>query len=172
MASLSHLTPSQSIVLVQRHFAALLVNVTYYSSQMAQKQRLNHCLAPGCNTGYSRTKQAQKLSLFKAPPDPERSVWECYLCRRDRSLTPYCPVCALHFEKRFIVKDYVHDIIGTDERTKRGTPTLAADAVPTILPNIAPYSNKCLPPKRNKTKRKSQDILPKKKGTSDFCRQA
>ncbi|KAH9384744.1 hypothetical protein HPB48_026757 [Haemaphysalis longicornis] len=69
---------------------------------MAQKQRLNQCFAPRCNTGYSRIKQAQKLS-FKAPADSgRRSVWERNLRRSDRRLTPDCAICELHFEKEYV----------------------------------------------------------------------
>lgn len=109
-------------------------------------------------------KQTAKLSLFKAPADPERrSVWERYLHRGDKRLTPDSAVCELHFEQRFIVRDYVHIINGTEVRIPRGTPTLTPDAVPTILPNVAPHLSKRLPPERNVRKRSEEDAVPRKR---------
>ncbi|KAH8036194.1 hypothetical protein HPB51_019599 [Rhipicephalus microplus] len=111
-------------------------------------------------------KQTAKLSLFKAPADPERlgrSVWERYLHRGDKRLTPDSAVCELHFEQSFIVRDYVHIINGTELRIPRGTPTLTPDAVPTILPNVAPHLSKRLPPERNVRKRSEEDAVPRKR---------
>lgn len=131
---------------------------------MSAKQRLNHCYAPGCSTGYARTNSAKKLSLFKAPADPERRcTWERNLHRADKPLTTDCAVCELHFEQRFIVRDYVHRINGEEVRIPRGTPTLTPDAVPTILPNLPAYLSKQPTPKRNERKRKGDDEVPPRK---------
>ncbi|KAH7945825.1 hypothetical protein HPB49_016037 [Dermacentor silvarum] len=118
----------------------------------------------GCSTGYARTNSAKKLSLFKAPADPERRcTWERNLHRADKPLTADCAVCELHFEHRFIVRDYVHRINGEEVRISRGTPTLTPDAVPTILPNLPAYLSKQPTPKRNERKRKSDDEVPPRK---------
>lgn len=129
------------------------------------KQRLNHCYAPGCSTGYDKTKGAQRPSLFKAPADPaRRSLWERNLHRADKPLTADCAVCELHFEPHFIVRDYVHQINGEEVRLPRGKPTLKPDAVPTILPNAPPYLSKRVTPGRNERKRKaSETTMPPKK---------
>lgn len=129
------------------------------------KQRLNHCYAPGCSTGYNRTKGAKQLSLFKAPADPaRRSLWERNLHRGDKPLTADCAVCELHFEPHFIVRDYVHQINGEEVRRPRGKPTLKPDAVPTILPNAPPYLSKRVTPGRSERKRKaSETAMPSKK---------
>uniref|UniRef100_A0A224Z0P5 THAP domain containing protein n=1 Tax=Rhipicephalus zambeziensis TaxID=60191 RepID=A0A224Z0P5_9ACAR len=104
---------------------------------MTKKQRLNHCYGPGCTTGYPRVQQSRKLSLFKVPKDADRRLlWERNLHRLDRPLDADCAVCELHFEPHFILRDYVHIINGVEVRIPRGTPTLAPDAVPTILPNL------------------------------------
>lgn len=152
-----------SVVLVKWCFTVLPVNVSYCSAQIAQRQRLNHCFAPGCTTGYSRIKEVPIRSLFKVPADPERkSVLEHNLYRSN-SRTPDCAVCELHFQKCFIVKDCVHHTNGTGVRIPRETLTLTQDAVPNVLPNTAPYLNKRLPPERNERKRKLDDVVQRKK---------
>lgn len=129
------------------------------------KQRLNHCYAPGCSSGYDRTKGAKQPSLFKAPADPaRRSLWERNLHRADKPLTADCAVCELHFQPHFIVRDYVHQINGEEVRLPRGKPTLTPNAVPTILPNVPAYLSKHVTPARKQRKRKASEaaILPKK----------
>ncbi|KAH7941087.1 hypothetical protein HPB49_009959 [Dermacentor silvarum] len=129
------------------------------------KQRLNHCYAPGCISGYDRTKGAKQPSLFKAPADPaRRSLWERNLHRVDKPLTADCAVCELHFQPHFIVRDYVHQINGEEVRLPRGNPTLTPNAEPTILPNVPAYLSKHVTPARKQRKRKASEaaILPKK----------
>ncbi|CAN7947715.1 unnamed protein product, partial [Ixodes hexagonus] len=122
---------------------------------MAKKRRLNHCYAPGCKTGYARTHQDRRFSLFKAPADEERRLaWQRNLHRLDKPLDADCAVCELHFEPHFILRDYVHVINGTEVRTPRGTPTLAPDAVPTILPNLPAHLSKRTPAPRPQRKRR------------------
>lgn len=61
--------------------------------------------------------------MFKAPANPERrSLWERNLYWADKPLAVDCAVCELHFEQRFIVRDYVHRFNGEEVRTARGTP--------------------------------------------------
>lgn len=96
------------------------------SPVMPPKRRLNHCYAPGCKTGYARTGHNRKLSLFKAPADEERRlVWQRNLHRSDKALDVDCAVCELHFESRFIIRDYVHIVNGAELRIPRGSPTLS-----------------------------------------------
>ncbi|KAH6940169.1 hypothetical protein HPB50_025977 [Hyalomma asiaticum] len=61
-----------------------------------------------------------------------------HLRRLDKPLDTDCAVCELHFEPRFVIRDYVHVVNGAEVRT-RGMPTLSPDAVPTILPNLPSY---------------------------------
>lgn len=103
--------------------------------------------------------QSRKLSLFKAPKDEERRLlWERNLHRLDKPLDADCAVCELHFEPHFIVRDYVHVINGVQVRIPRGTPTLAPDAVPTILPNLPAYLTLKTPAPRTQTKRRHQCV--------------
>lgn len=54
-------------------------------------------------------------------------------------------------------RDYVHIIQGQEVRIPRGKPTLSADAVPTILPNLPTYLTKKLPKERVSRKRKRSE---------------
>ncbi|XP_049511527.1 uncharacterized protein LOC125939958 [Dermacentor silvarum] len=120
---------------------------------MASRRR-NYCFAPGCRTGYSRVKDAPKASLFSVPRDEgRRKEWERNLHRADKTLDEYCAVCELHFEPRFIIRDFVHLIDGKEVRIPREKPLLSGNAVPTILPNLPQYLTKTTPKPRNKRKR-------------------
>ncbi|KAH9365598.1 hypothetical protein HPB48_021168 [Haemaphysalis longicornis] len=126
---------------------------------MARKRRLNHCYAPGCKTGYSRTEHVRKYSLFKAPADEaQRRAWERNLRRADKPHEPESVVCELHFEEHLIVRDYVHIIDGKEVRVPRGKPTLAPNAVPTILPNMPAYLSKKTPAPRTHRKRQQPPL--------------
>lgn len=112
------------------------------------RPRQNHCYAPGCQTGYVFVKGAPKISLFGVPKDEaRRKLWERNLHRADTPLDDTSAVCELHFEPRYVSRDYVHIIQGQEVRIPRGKPTLSADAVPTILPNLPTYLTKKLPRK-------------------------
>ncbi|XP_077542697.1 uncharacterized protein LOC144155244 [Haemaphysalis longicornis] len=114
-------------------------------------RRRNFCFAPGCRTGYSRVKDAPKASLFNVPRDEERrKQWERNLHRADKVLDETCAVCELHFEPRYVIKDYVHVINGSEVRIPRGKAKLSDDAVPTILPNLPAYLTKTTPKPRRK----------------------
>ncbi|XP_077520727.1 uncharacterized protein LOC144132291 [Amblyomma americanum] len=107
------------------------------------RHRQNHCYAPGCQTGYVYVKGGQKLSLFGVPKDENRrKEWEKNLHRADKPLDDTSAVCELHFEPRYVLRDYVHVIQGKEVRIARGKPILRADAVPTILPNLPTYLTK------------------------------
>ncbi|KAG0428499.1 hypothetical protein HPB47_024522 [Ixodes persulcatus] len=56
--------------------------------------------------------------------------------RPDKRLEETSAVCKLHFEPRFILRDYVHIIGGKEVRIACGHPPLTPDAVPTLLPGV------------------------------------
>lgn len=91
------------------------------NAQMSECQRLRHdarlrhCYAPGCRTGYAGVKAERKLSLFSVPKDESRrKIWERNLHRSDKALEENCAVCELHFEDRYILREYVHIIEGKE----------------------------------------------------------
>lgn len=132
-------------------------------------RRRNYCFAPGCRTGYSRVKDALKASLFNVPRDEERrKQWERNLHRADKVLDATCAVCELHFEQRYIIRDYVHLVDGKEVRIPRGRPLLSEDAVPTILPNLPAYLSKTTPKPRSKRKRLDSDATARKKSRDDL----
>lgn len=129
----------------------------------------NYCFAPGCRTGYSRVKDAPKASLFNVPRDEERrKQWERNLHRADKALDATCAVCELHFEQRYIIRDYVHLVDGKEVRIPRGRPLLSEDAVPTILPNLPAYLSKTTPKPRSKRKQLVM-LRPGKKAGMTSC---
>lgn len=120
-------------------------------------RRQNHCYAPGCQTGYVHVKGAPKPSLFVVPRDERlRRLWENNLHRADKPLEDTSAVCELHFEPRYVIRDYVHTIGGKEVRIPRGRPMLSSDAVPTILPNFLSYLTKKAVKERPPRKRKSE----------------
>lgn len=107
------------------------------------------CYAPGCRSGYARTPKAGKASMFCAPRDAElRKVWQRNLRRLDKPLTERSVVCERHFDPRFIMRDFVHIVNGTEVRIPRDRPMLAPGAVPTLLPDLPGYLSKKLPKPR------------------------
>lgn len=121
---------------------------------MKKPKRNSYCYAPGCKTGYPRQKNAPKLSLFGVPSEKQLlQEWQRNLRRCDRPLDATSAVCELHFEPQLIIRDYVHVIDGKEVRTPRGRPTLAAGAVPTILPNLPERLSKRFSTKRSERKR-------------------
>ncbi|XP_075737397.1 uncharacterized protein LOC142776968 [Rhipicephalus microplus] len=138
------------------------------------KGRHRHCYAPGCRTGYSGVKAEKQLSLFSVPKDEaRRALWEKNLHRSDKLLDSKCAVCELHFDKRYIQRDYVHIVNGKEVRIERGTPALTSDAVPTVLPNAPKYLSSTAPPKRAPRKRetpaKLDDTKRKRKKVESPC---
>ncbi|XP_077523676.1 uncharacterized protein LOC144134698 isoform X2 [Amblyomma americanum] len=137
-------------------------------------ERHRHCYAPGCRTGYAGVKATRKLSLFSVPKDEaRRMLWEKNLHRADKPLDTKCAVCELHFENRYILREYVHTVGGKEVRIPRGVPVLASDAVPTILPNAPKYLSKMAPVKRASRKWEAsshlQDASKKKQREESPC---
>lgn len=111
-------------------------------------------------------KDAPKASLFSVPRDEgRRKEWERNLHRADKKLDESCAVCELHFEPRFVIRDFVHLVDGKEVRIPRDKPLLSEDAVPTILPNLPQYLTKKAPKLRNKRKRCESDGAAAKKKT-------
>lgn len=107
------------------------------------------CYAPGCRSGYTRTAKERRASMFCAPRDKElRKIWERNLRRIDKPLTEQSVVCERHFDPRFIMRDFVHIVNGTEVRIPRDRPMLAPGAVPTLLPDLPGYLSKKLPKPR------------------------
>lgn len=105
-------------------------------SKMPKRKTDSHCFAPGCHSGYPG---ARKASLFAAPRDEElRKKWEQNLRRQDKPLTESSAVCEHHFEPHLVLRDYVHVINGSEVRIPRGKPSLAPDAIPTLLLGCPP----------------------------------
>ncbi|XP_077517020.1 uncharacterized protein LOC144127909 [Amblyomma americanum] len=126
---------------------------------MSKPRRRNYCFAPGCRTGYSGVKDAPKLSLFGVPEDEaRRRTWQRNLHRADKPLEMTDAVCELHFEEKYILRDYVHIINGKEVRIPRGKPSLSPDAEPTILPNLPAYLSKKPSRERPARKRTSSQV--------------
>lgn len=105
-------------------------------SKMPKRKTDSHCFAPGCHSGYPGS---PKASLFAAPRDEElRKKWEQNLRRKDKPLTESSAVCEHHFEPHLVLRDYVHMINGSEVRIPRGKPSLAPDAVPSLLLGCPP----------------------------------
>lgn len=103
------------------------------------------------------------LLLFRVPEDDERrKQWERNLHRKDKPLCESSAVCERHFEPHYIQRDYVHIINGQEVRVPRGKAGLAADAVPTLLPDLPAYLSK-VSKKRPERKRPSDRAPPTKK---------
>ncbi|KAH7961396.1 hypothetical protein HPB52_008797 [Rhipicephalus sanguineus] len=108
---------------------------------------------------YAGVKAEKKLSLFSVPKDESRrKTWERNLHRSDKALEENCAVCELHFEDRYILREYVHIIDGKEVRIAHGVPALTPDAVPTVLPNAPKYLSTKLPPKRAPRKREAPTV--------------
>ncbi|KAG0411318.1 hypothetical protein HPB47_011558 [Ixodes persulcatus] len=87
--------------------------------------------------GYIRVKGVKTASLFIVPKDSaRRDLWEKNLQRSDKHLEETSDVCELHFEPRFILRDYVHIIGGKEVRIPCGHSARTPDAVPTLLPGV------------------------------------
>ncbi|KAM7303364.1 putative short chain alcohol dehydrogenase [Ixodes scapularis] len=70
-----------------------------------------------------------------------RDFWEKNLQRSDKRLEETNAACELHFEPRFILRDYAHIIGGKEVRIPCGLP----DGVPSLLPSVPLYLS-CDPP--------------------------
>ncbi|KAL3256939.1 hypothetical protein MRX96_046558 [Rhipicephalus microplus] len=127
-------------------------------------RRRNYCFAPGGRTGYSRVQDAPQASLFSVPRDEERrKEWERNLHRAYKKLDEFSAACELHFEPRFVMKEFVPHIDGKEVRIPRDKPMLSKNAVPTILPNLPQYLRKKMPKPRAKRKMCENDHAAAKK---------
>ncbi|KAH7950663.1 hypothetical protein HPB51_025185 [Rhipicephalus microplus] len=127
-----------------------------------------HCFAPGCSTGYvSARKAAVKRSVFTVPNDEDRlKAWQRYVPRGDKLLDRTAFLCELHFEQRFIVRDYTHIVNGEVVKIPRGRPCLTDDAIPSIFPNTPSYLSKKFPQKRS-SRTSRGEVLGKKRKVND-----
>lgn len=131
-------------------------------------KRQTHCFAPGCSTGYMSARKAGiKKSVFTVPNHDDRlKAWQRAVPRGDKLLDRTSVLCELHFEQRFIVRDYTHIVNGEEVKIPRGRPCLTEDAIPTIFPNTPCYLSKKLPQKRQ-SRTSRGEVLGKKRKTND-----
>ncbi|KAH8009612.1 hypothetical protein HPB51_001943 [Rhipicephalus microplus] len=121
---------------------------------MSTSRRRNYCCVVGCQTGYSRVKNQPKLSLFGVPQDEERRrLWDQNLNRADRPLQVTDAICELHFEQKYILRQYVHIIEGREVYIERGKPELRSDAVPIIIPHLLKCPDEQPTPEQSTKKR-------------------
>ncbi|KAH6931219.1 hypothetical protein HPB50_022953 [Hyalomma asiaticum] len=134
----------------------------------AYRDRQTHCFAPGCSTGYvSARKAGVKRSVFTVPNDEDRlKAWQRSVPRGDKLLDRSAVLCELHFEQRFIVRDYTHIVNGEVVKIPRGRPCLTDDAIPSIFPNTPSYLSKKLPQKRS-SRTSRGEVLGKKRKVND-----
>lgn len=98
-------------------------------------RKIRKCVVTGCKTGHSAALTG-KLSLYRLPKNAERrQAWARSLQRDVQKLCNTTHVCELHFEPRYIQRDFVHIIDGKEVRMPRAKATLTSDAVPTIFPD-------------------------------------
>lgn len=118
------------------------------------EKRDSHCFVPYCSSQYKNS----KLSMFSPPKDETMlKKWKVLIHRSDKELTTKSCVCELHFQKRFIMKNYVHVINGETVTIPRGEPILKPDAIPTIFPDCPRNLAVSLPNKRKYIERTSLD---------------
>lgn len=112
------------------------------------------CFVPKCKSGLASARKgnnAARPSFFQPPKDEELfRKWARAIPRKDRPLTHKDSVCSLHFPEDQVVKFFMHKINGEEVKIERGRPTLEADAVPCIFPNLPAYYTKI--PRRRKTR--------------------
>ncbi|CAN7993882.1 unnamed protein product [Ixodes hexagonus] len=105
----------------------------------AKEKKFRKCFVAGCKTGHGANASRQKISLYRLPRNAEkRQAWARCLQRDVQTLRDTTHVCELHFEPRYVQRDFVHIIDGKEVRMARDKPTLTSDAVPTIFPNGLP----------------------------------
>ncbi|KAH8027321.1 hypothetical protein HPB51_004633 [Rhipicephalus microplus] len=131
-------------------------------------KRQTHCFAPGCSTGYVLARKAGiKRSVFTVPNDEDRlKAWQRYVPRGDKLLDRTAVLCELHFEQRFIVRDYTRIVNGEVVKIPRGRPCLTDNAIPSIFPNTPSYLSKKLPQKRS-SRTSRGEVLGKKRKVND-----
>ncbi|KAG0410594.1 hypothetical protein HPB47_012294, partial [Ixodes persulcatus] len=96
------------------------------------------CFVPGCDAGYKSC--GIKLSLFRAPKDAATfEKWARAIPRTDNVLQENSAVCERHFDDRFIVRAFRHQVNGQEVLVPRDVPILTEDAFPTVFPNLPKY---------------------------------
>ncbi|KAH7954685.1 hypothetical protein HPB49_024232 [Dermacentor silvarum] len=104
---------------------------------MARRRRDSHSFAPGSRTVYP---SGPKASLCAALKDEDlRKKSERNLYTDDKTLTVPSAVYEHHFEPHLVRRDYVSVVNSNELQIPRGKPSLAPDAVPTLLPGCPTY---------------------------------
>lgn len=67
-------------------------------------------------------------------------------------------MCEHNFEAHCILRDYVHVVNGVEVRIPRGKPSLAPDAIPTLLPQCPAYLSVKTPQQRTERKRPARSV--------------
>jgi hypothetical protein len=102
-----------------------------------------NCCVPGCRGNYRATKDHphEKVSVFKFPDDPgTRAKWIRMVPRKDLVVTDKTAVCEKHFSPSLVIRvDTVTRADGSVLSVPRKIPKLAADAYPSIFPNVPSY---------------------------------
>nr|XP_054923076.1 uncharacterized protein LOC129382872 [Dermacentor andersoni] len=115
------------------------------------------CFVPNCKSGYRTC--TERVSLFKAPREPERlEKWRRAIPRADRVLQPTDHVCAKHFPNEVISATYHAEYKGNVLLHAQKKPVLSPDAVPSIFPNCPGYLT--VQQKTRKPPRKRQALPP------------
>ncbi|KAH6934239.1 hypothetical protein HPB50_022120 [Hyalomma asiaticum] len=115
------------------------------------------CFVRNCDSVYGTC--AERVSLFKAPHEPERlEKWRRAIPRADRVLQPTDHVCAKHFPDEVISTAYHTEYKGNVLLHAPKKPVLSPEAVPSIFPNCPKYLT--VPQKSRKPPRKRQALVP------------
>ena len=86
---------------------------------MSKPRSINYCFAPGCKTGYSGVKNVPKMCLV-CPKTSSVAESGSGISAVQTKATD--AVCELHFEAKYILRDYIHVIDGKEVRMPRGKP--------------------------------------------------
>lgn len=126
------------------------------------------CFVEDCKSGYKSCRE--KVSLFKAPNDPERlQAWAAAIPGGGRQLTSRDYVCEKHFTSNMIRRDkYYGEFRGEVILDHPKKPGLRPEAVPCIfLPSAASLtSSKKKPPVREASSNTSHATVKRSTGTS------
>ncbi|XP_042147422.1 uncharacterized protein LOC121836558 [Ixodes scapularis] len=130
-----------------------------------KKKTQRWCFVPGCDGGYKGC--ADKVSLFRAPSNREMfEKWARAIPRADKPLEENSAVCEKHFDERFVVRAFKHQVNGQEVLIPHDIPTLTEDAFPTVFPNLPKYISKTLPKARKRRITTSLHAVPAKANCS------
>jgi len=130
---------------------------------------------PGCFV-YGCTGKGTGVHLFRIPKkcsDVNRTKWLTTISkvRSDKRFDPnnknHC-ICHKHFDDKYLIKDDVTVVNGTEVRLPRQRWTLADDSIPTIFLSIPHNPHKASPKKRKSPTERSQ-ITSKLKRMKTVC---